>query len=617
MNTGAFGEGFPYSNFHDLNMDWIIKIAKDFLDQYTNIQNVISSGETSLQELTTSGLEQLENKADELETLLNEWYETHSSDIANELADALGDIQTALNSAIFDFNASAYNKAQETLESIPDDYTALSNAVNKLKTAVNVQGAIIDITPEYNTNEEYFITNEGEIRSQHNYFYTDSVEIHVGEVVRVKSGTFPSWGAMLSEWTSNGSFIKPLISGSGEFIYIPYKTEYVRYSAYVVDPHYFEIYKLNDFAFDYFTIKDTKKNLKDIAVITNIYHDYKIIDGTWISSSNGEERTNPSYMTSDFIPVNKDEKLEYSFYLEIASNTAVALLALYDSNKDFISYIERSSVNKTEYKGTYTIPSNGYVRFTNWTNTDYKFNIASNNTGIFKSGMEFINEYNNTLLDGNYVQHYAYSMDNILCIGDSLTHGACYAYGFGGEAIKENYPYYMQRMLNTEAEDAGYSGITTKNWYNNHSTDYDYTDYNIAFIWLGTNGGLTDTLDTDVNPYNDYNDYADTNTGCYCKIIEKMKEDNPNIIIVLMNLFTDSLGGESNITINKIATKYGLTVIPMNDLTVADYPELHGNITNIHFTKVGNMFIARRIITYMNSVWEQNPSSCDYGIHLQ
>ena len=44
MNTGAFGEGFPYSNFHDLNMDWIIKIAKDFLDQYTHIQQVIDQG---------------------------------------------------------------------------------------------------------------------------------------------------------------------------------------------------------------------------------------------------------------------------------------------------------------------------------------------------------------------------------------------------------------------------------------------------------------------------------------------------------------------------------------------------------------------------------------------
>ena len=41
MNSGAFGENFPYTNFHELNMDWIIKIAKDFLDQYTHIQQII------------------------------------------------------------------------------------------------------------------------------------------------------------------------------------------------------------------------------------------------------------------------------------------------------------------------------------------------------------------------------------------------------------------------------------------------------------------------------------------------------------------------------------------------------------------------------------------------
>ena len=100
MNNGAFGENFPYSNFHDLNMDWIIKIAKDFLDQYTHIQEVIANGEQSLQDLTTSGLEQLQEKADALEALLQQWYDTHSEDIAHELATALEDISTAQQTAL-------------------------------------------------------------------------------------------------------------------------------------------------------------------------------------------------------------------------------------------------------------------------------------------------------------------------------------------------------------------------------------------------------------------------------------------------------------------------------------------------------------------------------------
>ncbi len=135
MNTGAFGEGFPYGNFHDLNMDWIIKIAKDFLDQYTNIQQTI-----------TDGLEGLDNKAQELETLLQQWYDTHSEDIANQLADSLQDLndwynehQGYLNEYLTDsitaFNTSAEAKARETIESIPDDYTALSNDVSELESA--------------------------------------------------------------------------------------------------------------------------------------------------------------------------------------------------------------------------------------------------------------------------------------------------------------------------------------------------------------------------------------------------------------------------------------------------------------------------------------------------
>lgn len=41
MSIGAFGENFPYSNFHDLNMDWIIKTIKDFNDKYPEVMEDI------------------------------------------------------------------------------------------------------------------------------------------------------------------------------------------------------------------------------------------------------------------------------------------------------------------------------------------------------------------------------------------------------------------------------------------------------------------------------------------------------------------------------------------------------------------------------------------------
>ena len=143
MNTGIFGEGFPYSNFHDLNMDWIIKIAKDFLDQYTNIQQVISDGLEALQNTTDEGLESLENKTDEglesllektndglqalqnkkteLEALLQAWYDTHSADIANQLVDAVAS-----------FSTQATQIGQAVISSIPAEYADVTNSIKAI-----------------------------------------------------------------------------------------------------------------------------------------------------------------------------------------------------------------------------------------------------------------------------------------------------------------------------------------------------------------------------------------------------------------------------------------------------------------------------------------------------
>lgn len=137
---------------HQLNLDWIIKIAKDFLDQYTHIQQLITDGANSIQTLTTVGLQQLQDKADQLEVLLQAWYDTHSADIADQLADALQDLndwyiqhQEDLNqiftAKITQFNNLADTKAEDTIRSIPSDYTALSNSVLKLEdyNSFNVQ----------------------------------------------------------------------------------------------------------------------------------------------------------------------------------------------------------------------------------------------------------------------------------------------------------------------------------------------------------------------------------------------------------------------------------------------------------------------------------------------
>lgn len=114
-------EQFPYANFHELNMDWIIKIAKDFLDQYTHIQEIIAQGEQSLSDKTTEGLAALGEKANELEALLQAWYDTHSEDIAQQLT-----------AAIASFYSEADQKTAAAIASIPAEYSELAAMVDHL-----------------------------------------------------------------------------------------------------------------------------------------------------------------------------------------------------------------------------------------------------------------------------------------------------------------------------------------------------------------------------------------------------------------------------------------------------------------------------------------------------
>ena len=159
-------EKFPYTNLHELNLDWIIKITQDFLEQYTSIQQVISDGEDALNEIITNGdtslheiiatgensiaqltatkIQELNAEKDRLEALLQAWYNTHSQDIANQLTTALADMTTHYNGLVADLNtlnsqiqAAIQQKGIDTLATIPSDYTALYNDVVNLKSALD------------------------------------------------------------------------------------------------------------------------------------------------------------------------------------------------------------------------------------------------------------------------------------------------------------------------------------------------------------------------------------------------------------------------------------------------------------------------------------------------
>lgn len=221
---------------------------------------------------------------------------------------------------------------------------------------------------------------------------------------------------------------------------------------------------------------------------------------------------------------------------------------------------------------------------------------------------------------------YQYALTDVLCIGDSLTEGDYYGNDWAerpvnGHVLKQNYPNYLSRMLSCNVTNAGCSGFTPIEWYDTNVSKFNFAEFDSFIIWLGTNQGLTDTLQSDVISYKNngesYENFAITNTGSYCKIIEKIKADNPDAFIVLLNLFAVG-DGHSYITdnpvIEQIAELYNLPLIDMSDLNQTAYPKLHGSVANVHFSKAGNIFIADRIAKELKKLFITNPSLTEFGL---
>lgn len=192
-------------------------------------------------------------------------------------------------------------------------------------------------------------------------------------------------------------------------------------------------------------------------------------------------------------------------------------------------------------------------------------------------------------------------------IGDSLTEGD---YGSLDGSINKkdlNYPYYFKQATGWTGTNFGKCGWTTKDvWERIVSTMQLFNSYKIFIIMLGTNGGLTDTLEADCIG-DDYNNYANTQTGSYCKIVEHIMKNCPTAQIFLCTPPYNNKTGkkeyiiETGNVVKKIAKKYNIQVIDVySELGVNSLNEnVFLPIDKLHFGQYGyqklGVFLASKI----------------------
>lgn len=206
--------------------------------------------------------------------------------------------------------------------------------------------------------------------------------------------------------------------------------------------------------------------------------------------------------------------------------------------------------------------------------------------------------------------------DNITCCGDSLTYSQVYTGAATSRQAYVTYPEALEKTLGTPVTMKATPGYTAINWVNAYLAGVTEKTNQVAIIYLGTNGGFTDTLDTDAPSDADPSTWADTNTGSLAKIINKFQSVGSKVILV--KCYATSGTGSADLTntntlIQKAAARFGCGLVEneyLGDNAYHYYPDLSGTNAT-HYNDIGYNAFAAQLI---NEIAAMQPNYMKYLI---
>lgn len=372
MNTGIFGEGFPYSNFHDLNLDWILKVVKDFLDQYTELNNTIENGKNELTELS-----------ERYTSLLNEWYNSHSEDIANQLASALADLNdwyaehdtylnTTLQANIDAFQREASYIAEQTTQSIPQDYTALYNQVQTLASNIYITNTknIFPPLPE-DWSHSYINYADGMLVTLSEARTTDYIPVTEGTTIQYTLTAIGGVSPFIGAYDSNHNYLQASsvysdgvgswITSSGTY-QVPNGVAYIRLSSRFSTLTTDSAIEQSQVSITQFVTDNFYVNTITSLLAKEPRTEQYIVNSTGETVNNGDART------TDYIKVTAGDQIE----CHLTSIAEVAnTVSAYNANKNYLLSASRIC---TGTGGTwslnqfiYTVPAGvDYIKLTTY-----------------------------------------------------------------------------------------------------------------------------------------------------------------------------------------------------------------------------------------------------------
>ena len=283
------------------------------------------------------------------------------------------------------------------------------------------------------------------------------------------------------------------------------------------------------------------------------------------------------------IKLKMNEKLTVKGNLETGDPSHIAMLEVFSNKTPWKSFYKAKDYSETPMIHISTKHIE-YIMIITKPSTIITIEENSNNHDIYDK------------IDLNDLKLLRYRFNSAICVGDSLTVGKQ-----PNDSSRECYPSYLAKMTDMTITNAGQSGATAEGWFNSWKDTYNYSNYECAFVCFGTNGGI----EKNSNNYN-----------AYISLIKKMRQDNPNIVIFLLDCVgNNSDGTNANDIIKEIANNNDCNFLNIfnneqfslkgiNGSPVSDFHDIENDPT--HLSPMGYLFMAKNIVNEMTRCMFEN-----------
>lgn len=344
----------------------------------------------------------------------------------------------------------------------------------------------------------------------------------------------------------------------------------------------------------------------DLGIVPSV--ETTLTSNTFINATNNQIATSSGFVMTAPITIKRGQIITVTAHGYL---TNVGIIAVCNSDNTERQVVV-PSIDSDLHDYIYTAVNDGYVVCSFNGTEEYNISLSGDYVsilGLQQSVNSAVDKINNQI-------QYPQFFDKIICMGDSLTQGQS-----GGSAsvpLVKNYPHFIEKLTQAEITNQSQGGITTEGFWTTYASSYDYTSFDCAIIFLGTNGGLTNSVDTDCHA--DYTQNADTQTGYYGRIIGRIKATAPNCRIFLVAGVNDYVRRATtmNPAVRALASFYNVGLVDIENCIMSDNGGsstierwLYRPVDGIHYNALGYMTMANMIYDRMSQFMSENRTMYD------